>query len=723
MALSTRKTISGKVEKVVFQNNQNGYTVLSLQPLEQALGKVVVVGCFTEFFTGEEVSFHGDWQKHPKHGVQFFAQSYEIQKRDPQSVAQKLLVHHLDGIGPSYAKKLQVAFGEKILEVLDKQPEKLKEISGIGKVRYQKIIQSWQKHKSSHETMIFLTSHRLGVAMASKVYKKYGQGSIQIIQKNPYQLIQDIDGIGFHTADNIAQSLGIEQDAPQRLKAGLIYVIQQATKYGHCGIEQNHLIQQSAELLNNTADNMAEYLDALQKEKVIIIDKVREQLCAFLPQLYEQEIQIAKKLNALLLTTPSDISTLKSYLKEEIKKEALTLSLDQNKAIIQALQSQVFVLTGGPGVGKTTLVRLLTKIFAKNKLSIGLGAPTGRAAKRLSEVTAMTAKTIHRLLEYDPFTNQFGFDQENPLPFEVVIIDEASMLDVPLCDALLKAIDSAARIIFVGDVDQLASVGPGDVLRSMIASQKIPYFFLKEIFRQSAHSQIIVNAHRINQGLMPLMDPALTPDFYIVGTQSIEEQQRKVVAIVSNRLKNRFGFDPIDDIQVLSPVNEGPLGVNTLNTLLQEILNPTNAIKVEVNYRDGLFRTGDKVIQTVNNYDKNIFNGDIGKIHQIDLAQQKLEVTFDQQTIEYQFKELDQLRLAYAISVHKSQGSEYAAVVVVLSMQQKMMLKRNLLYTAISRGKSCVVVVASQAAMAYAIQTHKVTPRINKLEEWLRDAK
>jgi exodeoxyribonuclease V alpha subunit len=369
MTLLTSTTLSAKVEKIIFENPQNGYAVLSVQPQDKTLGKVIVVGTFVSALVGEDVLFQGEWQKHPQHGQQFCAQSCELLKRDTAHAAQRLLVHNLDGIGPSYAKKLHQAFGENLVEILDKKPERLKEVSGIGKARYQKIVQSWQKHKASHETMLFLTSHRLGYAIATKIYKKYGEHTITKIQQNPYQLTEEIEGVGFHTADNIARSLDIDKDAPQRLAAGILYVLQQATKYGHCGIAQSALLEQSATLLGCTKDLLSPLLEDMHQNKKIIIDEVKEVPCVFLPQLWYQEINIAKKLKKMLAKPPSNTASLLKILEEELEKEALSLSKEQHEAIHQALQSNVFILTGGPGVGKTTLVRLLANLFTRRALT------------------------------------------------------------------------------------------------------------------------------------------------------------------------------------------------------------------------------------------------------------------------------------------------------------------------------------------------------------------
>jgi exodeoxyribonuclease V alpha subunit len=439
-----------------------------------------------------------------------------------------------------------------------------------------------------------------------------------------------------------------------------------------------------------------------------------------MPILWQQEQMISHKIKALL-ARKKDVNTEELLVSLKELAKSFTLSIEQYQALEEALHSQVFVLTGGPGVGKTTSVNTLVEIFKKNNLRIALAAPTGRAAKRLQEATEFTAKTIHRLLEYDSFTKKFNLNQYFQLPIDVLIVDEASMLDVPLCAALLQAMPDDARLILVGDVDQLSSVGPGEVLRSCIASNKVPYFALTKIFRQGTMSQIVINAHRVNAGLLPETDNNIEQDFYRIRACDPNDYIKKLAMIVAERLPARFDFCPFQDIQVISPMNIGLLGINNLNKALQQALNPASQEKAEIKQYEGYLREGDKVIQTVNNYEKNVFNGDIGRITAIYPQNNKLTVNFEQQKVEYQAKEIEQLQLAYAITVHKAQGSEYPAVVIVMSMAHKTMLKRNLLYTAITRGKKCVVLLCEEKALQLAVTTHEVATRINKLEEWLQN--
>ncbi|MBI2791547.1 MAG: ATP-dependent RecD-like DNA helicase [Gammaproteobacteria bacterium] len=720
-ATESHVTLSGRVHKVIFSNAENGYTVLQLQPKDKNQDKITVVGYFAQNFSTEQVTFHGHWQEHPLHGRQFMALVCEqITQSMPM---EKFLVEYIDGVGPSYAKKIIDTFGDEVSNILNNNPERLKEVPGIGQSRLQQMMASWQMQKSSHEVVLFLTSLGLHFAQAARVAKRYGNKAKEKVEENPYRLIEDIDGIGFQTADNLALKLGMAVDSPHRIQGAFLYLLQQATRDGHCGVKQENLIDKTIQLLNVSKAPIEQALEAAMDNESVIIDSAQGEMCVFLPTLYTCEKLIALGLKNIM-ATPLNINDaeLEKTLNDVIQEESLPLTDEQQQAAFAALQSKVFVLTGGPGVGKTTLIKILLKVFMKQKMTVALAAPTGRAAKRISESTGHTAKTIHRLLEYDPYTHTFAYHPTMPLPFDVIILDEASMLDVPLCSSVVQALGLKTRIIFVGDIDQLSAVGPGDVLKSLISSGKIPYFPLKTIFRQAASSQIIVNAHRVNSGLMPQVDKSESRDFFLIRAHTPEEQQQKIIDIVTNSLPSRFGFSAIDDIQLLSPMNGGPLGVDNLNVLLQEKLNPPEYDKKEMKHLvSGVLREEDKVIQIVNNYEKNIFNGDVGKIISIDNSLRKFVVLFDKQKVEYQFKELEQLRLAYAISVHKSQGSEYPAVVVTLSMSQRIMLKRNLLYTAITRGKSCVVVIGEPEALSAAIKRGYITKRVNKLEDWLKD--
>lgn len=709
--------LTGKVIRIVFNRPDNGYTVMQVEDKANK-NKVMVVGYFQNALLGELVHFEGAWQEHPTHGQQFFANSAVAEEET--AAEEKFFIYNIDGVGPSFANKLQRAFGDDLKNILDKSPERLKEVPGIGKERFKKIMESWEQHQSSHDALLFLTSRGVGFSLANRIYKHYGEYAVDKLTTNPYRMMDEVEGVGFQTADNLAKHLAIEENDPRRLVAGMMHILQLETRFGHCGMVIEKLLSQTANLLKVARGDISEMVDFLIEEKKVMRESLKGQDCVFMPILWQQEQLISAKIKAMLerkkdINTDDLLATLKTL------EKSLTLSKEQYLALEQALHSPVFVLTGGPGVGKTTSVNTLVEIFKQNHLRIALCAPTGRAAKRLQEATESQAKTIHRLLEFDSFTKKFNFGKYQPLPIDVLIVDEASMLDVPLCAALLQAMPDDARLILVGDVDQLSSVGPGEVLRSCISSKTVPYFALTQIFRQATTSQIVMNAHRVNQGMMPEISNDVDQDFYCIRGRDTNDFLSKIVTVVGERLPARFGFSPVDEIQVISPMNIGQLGINNINKALQQTLNPPSFEKSEVKQYDGVLREGDKVIQLVNNYDKNVFNGDIGQIVSIQQTSSKVTVLFEQQRVEYLAKEIEQLQLAYAITVHKAQGSEYPAVVIVLSMAQKTMLKRNLLYTAITRGKKCVVLLCEQSALVMAVNTHDVATRINKLEEWLQN--
>lgn len=712
-------SLSGRIDQLRFRA-PSGYTVLQLQPKNPESPKVMVVGyCQEGLESGQIIELTGYWQEHPRHGKQFFAEHYTLAAQVVP--LEKFLVHYIKGVGLATAKKLITTFGEDLFEVLNQSPEQIKVLAGIKGRVYATIIASWQSQKSFLEILLFLTEHGLPYFQANKIVKRFGKDSRTIIENNPYCLFEEIDGIGFQTADKLAIKLGFNQEDPRRILGGFLFLLKSAIRDGHCGIFETDLFTQANTLLALPIDPMQAVLQDAAKNKKLVCDTLNQVPCVFLVSLWEQEQAIAKKLKKMCNRPVGNVKLLLKNLIDVIDSEKLPLTQEQQAAIYQAIQSPVFVLTGGPGVGKTTLIKILVRLFKKQNISFALAAPTGRAAKRISESTGHTAKTLHRLLEYDPYAMTFRYDGENYLPVKALVIDESSMIDVPLCATVLAALSPDTRLIFVGDVDQLSAVGPGEVLGGLIGSGKIPFFSLKEIFRQAASSQIIVNAHRVNQGLMPVVDKHASRDFFLIRAGDIDAQQQKILHIATEQLSDRFGFNPLEEIQVITPMNGGPLGVDNLNRLLQEKLNSAHPDKREWRQGDSVFREGDKVLQIINNYEKNVFNGDLGVIHNIDPSRQKMRVFFDKQPIEYALKECEQLKLAYAMTVHKSQGSEYPAVIVVLSLSQRILLKRNLLYTAMTRGKKCVVVVSDLAPLKFAIEQGERVKRISKLEELLRE--
>lgn len=555
-----------------------------------------------------------------------------------------------------------------------------------------------------------------------QLFEYFGLKTHDQLAEDPFFILRVLPQFSFADLVPVAAHFGIEQDDPRRVAGGLVQALQAATRQGHCGLPKTQLLQTANRILGVSKELIFAGIEALIEAQFFYETSLKGTVCIFLTRLWRQEKVIADKIQ-MQLQEPLTFNeaALQKALAENLEKESLALSESQTQAIEQAILSKVFILTGGPGVGKTTLTRLLTKAFAQKGFKIALCAPTGRAAKRLSEVTGHTAKTIHRLLGYDPFAEQFQYHGGALLPIDVIIIDEASMLDVPLCEALLQAIPVTAQIIFVGDVDQLPAIGPGDVLRSLLSYQAIPQCHLTTIYRQAENSQIILNAHRVNLGALPQPDNDPDGDFFVIQSADPEKQLELLQTLVQERLPAKFGIDSIEDCQVLSLMNDGVLGINGLNVLLQAQLNPAVSHKNEVKHFDGLLREGDKVIQIVNNYEKNVFNGDVGIIESIIAKPKTIWVRYDQALIKYKGKSLKELKLAYALTVHKAQGSEYPVVIVILSKTQAALLKRNVFYTAITRGKQCVVILTDAQAIHRAVNNNTWVKRVVKLGELLED--
>ena len=623
------------------------------------------------------------------------------------------------GIGPVYAKKMVNAFGEKVFDIIEAEPERLREVTGIGVVRAKRITDAWAEQKIVREIMVFLHSHGVGTARAVRIYKTYGSDAVQVMTENPYRLARDIRGIGFKTADAIAMKLGVEKTAIIRVRAGISYALTEAMDDGHCGLPTADLVPLAEKLLEVGADLIRTALDLELADGTVIADSLGETNCIFLANLYRAEQAIAEKLLALsrakLPWGSIDADKALPWVEQRI---GIELAPTQKVAVRLALASKVLVITGGPGVGKTTIVNSILRILAAKTVKLLLCAPTGRAAKRLSETTGQEAKTIHRLLEVDPKGGGFKRNMENPLDCDLLVVDETSMVDVMLMYALLKAVPERAALLVVGDVDQLPSVGPGQILADMITSGAVPVVRLTEVFRQAAQSHIITNAHRINQGSIPeLGKPEGDSDFYFVQADDPETAVPRIIELVKTRIPQRFGLDPIRDIQVLCPMNRGGVGARSLNIELQAALNPAGERKVE---RFGwTFAPGDKVMQIENDYDKEVYNGDIGYIDDVDPEEGELTASFDGRAVTYGFGELDTLMPAYAATIYKSQGSEYPAVVIPVMTQHYTMLQRNLLYTGVTRGKKLVVLVGQKKAVAIAVRNSSRRRRWSKLSEWL----
>ncbi|WP_316354089.1 SF1B family DNA helicase RecD2 [Candidatus Trichorickettsia mobilis] len=716
---SNKEHLAGTVERVTYHNPENGFVVLRIK-IKNHKDIVTVIGNTPSISPGEYIKCSGIWQNDRIHGKQFKADFLKSLPPDTLEGIEKYLGSGLiKGIGAYFAKKLITAFGDKVFEVIETKPELLSSVDGIGVIRAQSICANWQDQKIIREIMIFLQSHGVGTTRATKIYKTYGEQAIEVVSKNPYQLAKDIRGIGFISADTIAANLGIARNSLIRATAGVAHLLLEATTNGHCGLPLATLIDSSQKLLD-LESNLVEL--AIQTEitaGTLINDTINNIDSIFLNTYYLYEKNIAKLLLALAKQNISweEIDATKTipWVEQQLNIE---LAQNQKEAITQALSTKVLVITGGPGTGKTTLVNAILKILLTNKLRIKLCAPTGRAAKRLSESTGFEALTIHRLLEIDHKYGGFKHNEQSTLPCDYLVIDETSMVDVSLFYSLLRALPQNVALLLVGDVDQLPSVGAGQVLNDIINSAAIPTVKLTEIFRQAASSNIITTAHRVNNGIIPnLQFTKEESDFYFIEAEQGDDITNKIINLVKERIPKKFNLHPVNDIQILCPMQRGGVGVRSLNIELQQALNP--------NYNSGIvkfgqiFSLGDKIMQTENNYDKETYNGDIGIINNINEQEQEVTINFYNRNVIYDYTDLDQITLAYATTIHKSQGSEYPAVIIPLTMQSFMMLKRNLIYTAITRGKKLVIIIGEKKALAIAVKDNKTLRRYSKLKEWL----
>ena len=716
---TTTEVLAGLVERVTFHSQESGFCVLRAK----ARGHrelVTVVGHAAMISAGEWITASGDWTNDRNHGLQFKARFLRTSAPSSLDGIEKYLGSGMiRGIGPVYAKRMVKTFGKDVFDIIEAEPKRLREVEGIGPKRADKITAAWADQKVIREIMVFLHEHTVGTARAVRIFKTYGTDAVQVMSENPYRLARDIRGIGFRTADLIAEKLGIEKTAMIRVRAGISYALTEAMSDGHCGLPTSELMDLAVKLLEVPQELVATALQLELADATVTADSVGETPCIFLSGLYHSEKGIAERLGRLIsgaLPWPQ-IDADKALPWIEIKT-GLTLAASQAEAIRLALRSKATVITGGPGVGKTTIVNSILRILSAKTVKLLLCAPTGRAAKRMSEATGMEAKTIHRMLEVDPKVFGFKRNEENPLDCDLLVIDETSMVDVSLMQSLLKAVPDRAALLIVGDIDQLPSVGPGQVLADIIASGVVPIVRLTEVFRQAAESRIITNAHRINQGKIPDLNPPKgDTDFYFVPAEDPEQTVDRIITLVQTRIPRRFGLDPIRDIQVLCPMNRGGAGARSLNIELQAALNPSGDNKVE---RFGsTFAPGDKVMQIENDYDKEVYNGDIGYVEAVDLSEGELTASFDGRSVSYLFGELDTLVLAYAATIHKSQGSEYPAVVIPVLTQHYAMLQRNLLYTGITRGKRLVILVGQRKAVAIAVKNVSGRRRWSKLDEWL----
>jgi helicase, putative, RecD/TraA family len=713
--------LGGSVERVTFFSEETGFCVLRVK-VRGRRELVGVVGTVASISPGEHVECSGHWVNDIKHGLQFRARELRVVPPSTLEGIEKYLGSGMvRGVGPHFAKVLVHAFGEQVFDVIEHEPNRLLELQGIGHVRRDRVVQAWAEHRAVREIMVFLQSHGVGTARAVRIYKTYGDNAIATVTENPYRLALDIRGIGFKSADTIAGRLGIPANSPLRGRAGVRHVLQELAGEGHCAVPRDTLVESASKLLDISETVIEAAIDGELEEGNLMLDFIDAAPCVYLASLYQAESGVARHLARLLdgQVPWGSIDPVRAIPWVE-ERTGLKLSESQRMAVEKTLCSKVVVITGGPGVGKTTVLNSILRIIKAKGVAVLLAAPTGRAAKRLSESTGLIAKTLHRLLEFDPLRSAFKRTVEHPLEADMVVVDETSMVDVVLMNQLLRAIPSHAALLIVGDVDQLPSVGPGCVLADILASSRVPTVRLTEVFRQAATSHIIVNAHRINAGRMPIHEAQgdATADFYFIPAETPEEVSDKLMQVVTERIPRRFRLDPIRDIQVLTPMNRGGLGARSLNVELQKRLN--SHAQPTLSCFGWTFAPGDKVIQIVNNYDKDVFNGDIGTILSIDPEESTLTINFEGRRVCYDVNELDELSLAYATTIHKAQGSEYPAVVMPLAVQHFTLLQRNLLYTGVTRGKQLVVIIGQTKALAIAVRTVGSAKRITNLVHRIR---
>ena len=713
--------LEGQIERITYENEENGYTIARVR-VHGRRDLVTVVGNLMAPAPGEIIRMNGEWTNHPKYGEQFKVIRYKSMV--PASVygIEKYLGSGLiKGIGPVMAKRIVGKFGKKTLDIIEDRIGELICVDGIGKMRIGMIKRAWEEQKEIREVMIFLQAHGISSGFATKIFRHYGHRSIPVVKENPYRLATDIFGIGFLTADRIAGKLGFSKDSELRAEAGIIYVLNQLADEGHVYYPYNLLIKICQDVLGIEAEIIVNALESINKNRMVVIedwaqqsDVTTDRRAVYLAKYHLAEKGIASRMK-ILLNTPVlirkiDINKAIEWVQGQL---AINLAKKQQEAIRCAVENKVTIITGGPGTGKTTIISSILRIFLKLKANILLAAPTGRAAKRMSEITTYDAKTIHRMLEYSSRKGGFQRNEENPLKCDLLIVDETSMIDTILMYHLLKAIPAQAIVIFVGDVNQLPSVGAGNVLKDSIESNCVNVVELNEIFRQAKESLIVMNAHKINEGIIPSFRSLKNNnDFYFIEQENPEDVLKIIIELATERIPRRFDFDPLNDIQVLTPMNKGLVGSSNLNIELQNAFNPGENGVIRGNRK---FRARDKVMQIRNNYDKDIFNGDIGKIINIDEETQELIISFDGTDVIFDYSDLDEIVLAYAVSVHKSQGSEYPAVIIPVVTQHYMLLQRNLIYTAVTRGKKLVVMVGTKKALAIGIKNDKIRKRYTRL--------
>lgn len=719
------ESIFGYVERITFQNLENGFTIAQLQ-IKGRTSPVTIVGIMPSLKPGETVRCSGQWKQHLIHGNQFEVSEYKLEApADILGIKKYLGSGLVKGIGHKYASRIVDKFGENTLQIIDQEPDRLLEIAGLGKKRVDGIRQCWEEQKSIREVMIFLQSYSISPAFAQKIFKVFGVNSIQKVKENPYCLARDIRGIGFKSADIVAGRLGIGKNSSQRIDAGIEFVLTELSGQGHVCYPLNEFIEEASKILDVPHQAIELRIDILRQEgRIEVLDLIHSGIgnpFIWVRSLFTAEQGIAREIARLKKGTcrlrTIEVERALNWVQTKLN---ILLAKNQKEAVTHALSDKFHIITGGPGTGKSTITSAILTITSQLTTNILLTAPTGRAAKRMSEITKRAAYTIHSLLEFDFKNGKFKRNRENPLDCDLIIIDEASMIDTYLMYSLLKAIPNHCRVILVGDINQLPSVGPGNVLKDLIHSQCVSVTILNEIFRQAAGSRIITNAHRINQGILPDIKNEKDSDFFFINALEPQDVLQQIVSLVSQRLPTKYGFNPFADIQVLAPMKKGIIGIENLNTVLQDTLNGKNPPFFISGRR---FAVGDKVMQIQNNYEKEVYNGDIGRISHINSTEQQVHVQIDEREIDYSFSELDELVLSYAVSIHKYQGSECPCVVIPVHTSHYILLTRNLFYTGVTRGKKLVILVGTAKALSIAVNNDDVKKRYTGLQQAMRECK
>jgi exodeoxyribonuclease V alpha subunit len=723
-------TTEGEVVRVTYESEKSGFRVVKVA-LDGREAVATWVGRMQPVSPGMRVRATGKIETDPRHGEQLRVSTMlEIAPSTLQGLEKYLGSGMVSGIGPALAARIVGTFGLQTLRVLDENPDRLSEVSGLGRKKAKALTDAWTTQKTERDIMIFMQEHGVSPALAMKIIRRFGPSAIDIVKRSPYRLALDVWGIGFKTADQIARDVGVSPDAPERAQAGVLQVLSDLASRGHVYAERGDLVARAASMLELDDTSVERAIDTLALSGRVIVEKSASgETAVFEASLHEEEVRVGKRLLELLTTHGRTLMNTRGESPEVVADNAIAmfehhaqvaLAPAQREAVLGAAKHKILVITGGPGVGKTTIVRAILSVFDRSRKTVRLAAPTGRAAKRMSEATGREALTLHRLLEFEPKERGFVRNRKNPIEGDVVIVDEASMIDLHLCDALTQAIADDARLVLVGDVDQLPSIGPGAILRDIIASRAIPTVHLSQIFRQAAGSLIVENAHRIHDGIRPEGSTSKNGEFFVFVRDDAADAAATIHDLVTDRIPRGFGLDPVRDIQVLSPMNKGPVGTLLLNETLQRALNPTGPT---VTRGERTFRLGDKVMQLRNDYDREVFNGDIGRITTMDAEASTMTITFDNREVTYETGDLDDLVLAYATSIHKSQGSEYPAVVVTMMSSHFVMLSRNLLYTAVTRGKKLVVIVTDGRALTMALSETRREERLTGLRIRLQASK